>query len=189
MVMALATGDVRKAFKRMDREDDPKGDIRSNKEFAGYLANIQQQQISSFTWTDWRTSFENLYSAATSVIAFAVSADEVPFDLTLLPEAETLSQHLFSSASWTTTNKDGYISTNISPVGPELLIGAMAGAVGASALVWGMQTRAMDEGPVILGEAVDEAVDEAAEAKPKPMKKKGEAEKKGEAKKEVKKIK
>ena len=196
MVMALATGDVRKAFKRMDREDDPKDDIRSNKEFAGYLANIQQQQISSFTWTDWRTSFENLYSAATSVIAFAVSADEVPFDLTLLPEAETLSQHLFSSASWSTTNKDGYISTNISPVGPELFIVPMVVGVGASAFFAGSMSQARDmaEGPVKEEEIEEEElVEEAAEAKPKPTKKKGdkkgEAEKKGEAKKEVKKIK
>jgi hypothetical protein len=187
MVMALATGDVRKAFKRMDREDDPKDDIRSNKEFAGYLATVQQQQISSFSWTDWRTSFENLYSAATSVIAFAVSADEVPFDLTLLPEAETLSQHLFSSAFWSTTNKEGYISTNISPVGPELFIGGVALGVGASLFLVGRtsESRGMDEG--------QEIIEEPVETKPKLMKKKGdkkgEAEKKGEAKKEVKKIK
>ena len=120
------------------------------------------------------------------MIAFAVSADEVPFDLTLLPEAETLSQHLFSSAFWSTTNKEGYISTNISPVGPELFIGGVALGVGASLFLVGRtsESRGMDEG--------QEIIEEPVEMKPKLMKKwvKGGARtKKGEAKKEVKKIK
>jgi hypothetical protein len=188
MVMALATGDVRKAFKRMDREDDPKGDVRSNKEFASYLATIQQQKVSSFTWTDWKTSFENLYSAATSVLAFAVSADEVPFDLTLLPEAETLSQHLYSSASWSTVNEDGFVSTSISPLGPELVIGAVAVGAGGALAAFGMKAARRE--PRQEAPASAEPATDAAEPvkKPVPVKKK-DGGKKGDAKKVEKKIK
>lgn len=133
MVLALSTGDVRRTIKRMGQPSDPATDIRSNKDFAGYLANLQQQNVSSFAWTDWKVTFESMYSAGTSALALLVSDDDVPFDMTLLPEAESLSQHLFSSMSWSTTTKDGYVATVVSPIGPELTIGAFAlGVAGAT---------------------------------------------------------
>ncbi len=133
MVAALSTGDVRRAMKRMDREDDPKGDIRGNDSFAEYTNMLPKQNLNSIGWTDWRNSFENFYQALTSILALSMPGDRVPIDLTLLPEAETLSRHLFGSMSWSTVDGTGYQTTMISPVGPEIILGG----VGVGALVAG----------------------------------------------------
>jgi hypothetical protein len=45
--------------------------------------------------------------------------------MTLLPEVETLSQHLFSAMSWSTTTNEGFKSTSISPLGPGLFAGGV----------------------------------------------------------------
>jgi hypothetical protein len=136
MILALSTGDVRRTYTRMDREDDLQSDVRSNQEFARYLARIQQLNPSSFAWTDWKATFESVYSAATSALAMFGNNDSLPFNMTLLPESETLSQHLFSSMSWSTTTKAGYTSTSIGPLGPEVFVGAalIGGAGAATAL-------------------------------------------------------
>jgi hypothetical protein len=133
LVVAFSPGDVRKAVQRMDREDDPKGDIRSHAEFKAYLGTLDQQQVQIFVWQDWRVGFENAYSAAATMLNIGISADQLPVDLTLLPEAETLSQHLFSSLSWSSQGPDGFTSTSFSPIGPEIL--ALV-AVGAGAVGW-----------------------------------------------------
>jgi hypothetical protein len=159
MVLALSTGDVRRTIKRMDREDDPATDIRSNKEFASYLTSLQQQKVSSFAWTDWKVTFESLYSAATSALALLVSDEDIPFNMTLLPEAESLSQHLFSSMSWSTTTEHGYLSTSISPIGPEAMMGLGAGVVAgvAGAMLWMSGSIDTDfAGPVKASQAVPE---------------------------------
>lgn len=168
MVLALSTGDVRRTIKRMDREDDPATDIRSNKEFASYLTSLQQQKVSSFAWTDWKVTFESLYSAATSALALLVSDEDIPFNMTLLPEAESLSQHLFSSMSWSTTTEHGYLSTSISPIGPEAMIGLGVGVVAGvtAALVWASPN--IDSGMAFPG-AIDRAVPKPADV---PVKKK-----------------
>ena len=133
LVVAFSPGDVRKAVQRMDREDDPKGDIRSHAEFKAYLGTLDQQQVQIFAWQDWRVGFENAYSAAATMLNIGISADQLPVDLTLLPEAETLSQHLFSSLSWISQGPDGFTSTSFSPIGPEIL--ALV-AVGVGAVGW-----------------------------------------------------
>ena len=133
LVVAFSPGDVRKAVQRMDREDDPKGDIRSHAEFAAYLGTLNQQGVQSFAWQDWRVGFENAYSVAVTMLNIGISADQLPVDLTLLPEAETLSQHLFSALSWSSQGEDGFTSTSFSPIGPE--VGIVLGAgIGVGAL-------------------------------------------------------
>jgi hypothetical protein len=159
MVLALSTGDVRRTIKRMDREDDPATDIRSNKEFASYLTSLQQQKVSSFAWTDWKVTFESMYSAATSALALLVSDEDIPFNMTLLPEAESLSQHLFSSMSWSTTTEHGYLSTSISPIGPEAMMGLGAGVAAGAAAAMFLIPSDLDAGFAFPGEHIPKSAD------------------------------
>ncbi|MEE9125703.1 MAG: hypothetical protein V3U11_01045, partial [Planctomycetota bacterium] len=171
MVAALSTGDVRRAMKRMDRKDDPKGDIRGNESFASYLSMIPKEQVNAITWTDWRNSFEHLYQALTSALALTMPGDDVPFDLTLLPEAETLSQHLFGAMSWSVVDGTGYSCTMIGPIGPEIVAGVGGLAVVGGGLLYGIRKAG---GPV-LGRAAappPRPVDKLEPIKPvKPRKK------------------
>ena len=51
-------------FQRMDRKDDePKNDIRGNKEFAAIAAQIPAG-VSEVSFTDWKANFESLYQVA-----------------------------------------------------------------------------------------------------------------------------
>jgi hypothetical protein len=129
MVMAFSTGDVKRAFTRMEREDDPTGDIRTNPEFAPSLAEIPMA-ADSLSFTDWKASFESSYQLVTGLLAFVPLGEEIPFDLALMPEAQTLTQHLFGSVSWSITTDEGMVTRSISPFGPEVLVPLFAG-VGA----------------------------------------------------------
>jgi len=152
MVLALSTGDVRRTIKSMGRESDPATDIRSNKDFAGYMADLQQQKVSGFAWTDWKVTFESAYSAVTSALALMVNDEDVPFNMTLLPEAESLSQHLFSAMTWSTATKEGYLSTSVSPLGPEVMIGSgLLLVTGAAVLGWVSEQGMVDQAFEISG--------------------------------------
>lgn len=129
MVMAFSTGDVKRAFTRMEREDDPAGDIRSSEEFAPYLAQIPAN-ASSLSFTDWKATFEGYYQLVTGLLAFVPLDEEIPFDLALLPDSQTLTQHLFGSVSWSQTNDEGIVATSIGPFGPEVIMPLVVGLVG-----------------------------------------------------------
>jgi hypothetical protein len=134
MVVGLSASDLKRVFQRMDREDDPKGDIRGNKEFAAVAGSLPQG-VSSLSFTDWKAQFESFYQIATGLLAFVPMGDDVPIDMSLLPDAATLTKHLFGSVSYTTSEPQGSASTTISPFGPELLVGIVAIAVGAGVAV------------------------------------------------------
>jgi len=171
VVAALSTGDVRRAMKRMDRDDDAKGDIRGNDSFAAYIDMIPKQNLNSIGWTDWRNSFENIYQAVTSALALTMPGDDVPIDLTLLPEAETLSKHLFGAMSWSVVDGTGYSTTLISPIGPEMVVGAVGlGVLGATTLLVGRGGGVMATAPRPVPVEAKPAVDEA---KSKPTKEDG----------------
>jgi hypothetical protein len=130
MVVGFSTGDVKSVFGRMDREDDPSGDIRSNPEFQPYFAEIPKQGITSLAFTDWKAQFEGFYQLATSVLALIPLDDEIPVNFALLPDSMTLTQHLYGSVTWGSTDDSGMRSTTISPFGPEIaaILGVMVGA-------------------------------------------------------------
>ena len=133
MVMGFSSGDVRRAFRRMDREDDPTGDIRGNENFAPYLAQIPKN-AGSVSFTDWPAQFDGLYNMAAGLIAFMPIDDDVPIDPSLLPESSTLTQHLFGSIAWSTTEGEGYKSHARGPFGPEVV--ALFGAAVAGVAVF-----------------------------------------------------
>lgn len=132
LVAGFTVGDVKRAFKRMDREDDPSGDIRSNSEFVPYLEQLPQSGVVSLSFQDWKADFESIYQALTGMAAFIPMNDDIPIDLSLLPDVATLTQHLFGSVSWATLDDTGFHAMSQGPWGPEALalLGGGAAAVG-----------------------------------------------------------
>jgi hypothetical protein len=136
MVIGFSASDVKRVFKRMDREDNPKGDIRGNKEFMA-VADTIPEGVTSIAFTDWKANFESTYQLLTGVLAFVPMPEDVPIDMSLLPDSETLTDHLFATVSYTKSDGDGSTAVNVSPFGPELIMAAFAigvagGLVGVS---------------------------------------------------------
>lgn len=130
MVAALSPNDIKRHFQRMDREDDPKGDIRSNKEFAGIAAQFPAT-VDAVSFTDWKSQFESFYQIVGGLLAFVRLGDEVPLDTNLLPEAATLTKHLFAMSSYTTSTADGTMTVTTSPFGDEIYAMFFAGMLTA----------------------------------------------------------
>ena len=132
MVVCLSPSDVKRVFQRMDREDDPKGDVRSNKEFAAVAAALPQG-VQSISFANWKSNFESFYGIASGLLAAANLGTEMPIDLAQLPDSSTLTKHLFASISYSTTGADGTTTVSTSPFGPEIglvLLGGIAAVVG-----------------------------------------------------------
>ncbi|MCB9884405.1 MAG: hypothetical protein H6838_02880 [Planctomycetes bacterium] len=132
LVGAFSASDVKRVFGRMDREDDPKGDIRGNKEFAAAMAGVPAS-VTGFSFTDWKAQFESVYQMATGLLALVPIGDDVPIDLAMLPDSATLTKHLFGGVSYTTSDASGTLTTYTGPVGPEMYLAIIALAGGAGA--------------------------------------------------------
>ncbi len=132
LVGAFSASDVKRVFTRMEREDDPKGDIRGNKEFADAMAGVPAS-ITSLTFTDWKAQFESFYQLATGMLALVPIGDDVPIDLAMLPDAASLTKHLFGGITYTTSDANGTLSHYAGPVGPEIYLAVLALAAGAGA--------------------------------------------------------
>ena len=136
MVVGFSASDVKRVFKRMDRDDDPKGDIRSNKEYVAVADSIPQG-VTSVSFTDWKANFESYYQLGTGVLAFVPMPEDVPIDMSLLPDSETLTQHLFAGVSYTKADANGVETVEVSPFGPEAIL-AVAVVIGAAGAAVGM---------------------------------------------------
>ena len=68
----------------------------------------------------------------TGVLAFGPMPEDVPVDMSMIPDSETLTQHLFAGLTYTKSNADGGVTVSVSPFGPEtfLGLGAVLGGVG-----------------------------------------------------------
>ena len=121
MVAGFSANDIKRVFQRMEREDDPKGDIRSNKEFAA-VASLIPEGVDSLVFTDWKAQFESLYQIATGLLAFVPMGEDVPIDTSLLPESGNLTKHLFGGIAYTKTEAGGMQSVSIGPFGPEATV-------------------------------------------------------------------
>jgi hypothetical protein len=135
LVAGFSASDVKRVFQRMDREDDPKGDIRGNKEFTAIAASLPAK-VQSLSFTDWKAQFESYYQIATGLLAFVPMGEDVPIDMSLLPVSETLTKHLFGSISYSTTTEAGGESVAVGPFGAEmgLLLGGLVAGGAAAAL-------------------------------------------------------
>ena len=128
MVMGFSASDVKRVFKRMDRDDNPKGDIRSNKEFMA-IADQIPSGVNGLSFVDWKANFESYYQMLTGVLAFVPMSDEIPVDMSMIPDSETLTQHLFASLTYRKVGPDGAETVSISPFGMEAIaiVGFAAG--------------------------------------------------------------
>lgn len=135
MVAGFSASDIKRTFQRMDREDDPKGDIRSNKEFMAFADSLPKD-VQSLKFTDWKAEFESYYQMATGLLALVPANEEIPFDMSQLPEVGSLTKHLSGGLAYEKADATGFESTAISPFGPEvMLIGVgVAAAVGGFAV-------------------------------------------------------
>jgi hypothetical protein len=139
MVAGFSASDVKRVFQRMDRkDDDPKNDIRGNKEFAAVAATIPTG-VDSVAFTDWKSNFESLYQVATGLLAFVPMGDEVPINMSLLPDSATLTKHLFASVSYTKSDATGTEMVAISPFGPEVVLVVVGAMAAAGVMFAGMQ--------------------------------------------------
>ena len=131
MVMGFSASDVKRVFKRMDRDDNPKGDIRSNKEFMA-IADQIPSGVNGLSFVDWKANFESYYQMLTGVLAFVPMSDEIPVDMSMIPDSETLTQHLFASLTYRKVGPDGAETVSISPFGMETvaIVGLAAGVAG-----------------------------------------------------------
>ncbi|MBL8727131.1 MAG: hypothetical protein JNM25_01785 [Planctomycetes bacterium] len=134
LVGGFSASDIKRVFQRMDREDDPKGDIRSNREFAA-VADKLPAAVDSLSFTDWKAQFESIYQIATGLLAFVPIGEEVPLDMSLLPDSASLTKHLFGSLSYSRSVPGGHESQTISPFGPEVMMfSVLVGGAGAAFL-------------------------------------------------------
>jgi hypothetical protein len=134
MVMGFSASDVKRVFKRMSREDNPKGDIRSNKQFMA-IADQIPEGVNSLSFLDWRADFESIYQMLTGVLAFIPMPEDVPVDMSMIPDSETLTQHLYAGLSYSKADANGSVTVSISPFGPETFaLSVAAAAVGAGFL-------------------------------------------------------
>lgn len=136
MVAAFSANDIRRAIQRMDRtEDDPKTDIRGNREFAAYAESLPQGVI-DVSFTDWKVTFESYYAVISGVVTILPQNEDIPFDWAMLPDSSALTKHLYGSMSYTTADAEGMTSKSTSPWGPEtwmtLVMLGIAAGVGAS---------------------------------------------------------
>jgi hypothetical protein len=143
LVAALSTQDLLRTATRvqpLDPQAAPKEvpDVRQHPEFAPLLSKIGDRKLYSLSFTDWKATFEGWYQL-TSLLGIVPIPPEIPIDISLLPDVSSLTQHLNGSATWSTVEKDGYLSTSISPFGPEIYVGMIGlGIVGAGVTGWVM---------------------------------------------------
>lgn len=139
LIAGFSAGDVKRVVDRMARADDPKGDIRSNKEFEPYLAKLPKDLL-SLSFSDWKAEFEGIYQMITGVMAMVPVSENIPLDMSLVPDSSTITKHLFGAVSYSQADAMGYSSTSMSPFGPEMLV-LVAGAAGAAAATLAVRMR------------------------------------------------
>jgi hypothetical protein len=103
---------------------------------------LPKDGIHSISFSDWKANFEGIYQAVTSMAAFIPVNDDIPIDLSLLPDVATLTQHLFGAVSWSRADGDGFYGLSQGPWGPET-IGLLGGAIGAGAGFYGATRHGM----------------------------------------------
>lgn len=122
LVGGFSPSDIKRAFARMDRkEDEPKGDIRGNKEFASIAASLPSD-VTYFSYVDWKATFEGYYQMATGLLGFIPMGEDVPIDMAQIPDSATLTKHLFPSVAYGRAGANGTTTTSMGPIGPEVYL-------------------------------------------------------------------
>lgn len=133
-ILSLSVGDLKRHIRRAAK---PGESIKSNEDFQRFYATIPEgAELTSLKYTDIKFTVESMYGQlAMAVPMLTMAADfELPVEMALLPTQETITQHLYGSLAYSTSNDKGSTMTGYSPVGGELLGLLAAGAIGGGAL-------------------------------------------------------
>src|SRR5262245_66260657 len=87
--------------------------------------------------TDMMADFESIYQIATVFLSLVHLGEELPIDISLLPDSGTLTKHLFGSLSYSRSDSSGSETMSTSPFGHEVAVLVAAGIAGAAGLIVG----------------------------------------------------
>jgi len=115
---------------------------RDEVELHGLLATATLPPgTTSYGFSDWTQFFGQLYMGgrALATVAGSMSGEELPFDLSALPEAEVVTRHFAPSLRWRTLAGGEIREHESSSTGPELVLALPAAAL-VGTLVRGTRT-------------------------------------------------
>ncbi|MGA0868126.1 MAG: hypothetical protein ACO3UM_04275, partial [Planctomycetota bacterium] len=118
---------------------DTSGSIGS-RELAQFLGEVPTG-ATSLAYRDWAAEFEGYYQLGSNLLALIPLDEEIPFDFALLPDSQTLTQHLFPSVSWSTTTPEGFAMRSVSPFGMEVMMPALMAVVSIGAVTAVFENR------------------------------------------------
>ncbi|MFT5050423.1 MAG: hypothetical protein ACI8QZ_001825 [Chlamydiales bacterium] len=106
-----------------------KGDVQSH----DYLSQVSiPEGVSEVGYADWAKMVGGLYTMGRSMAGmFAGSAEDIPFDLTKLPDAGLFLRHFKPSLRWERRVDGGMLHHGESSFGPDLMFAAGLGGAGA----------------------------------------------------------
>ena len=137
----------------------PAENVTQRADFARHFSKMPQDATYlSLAYGDTKTNFENLYNTLLGTVPMAIAmmpeAQDLPIDLSLLPTAEAISQHLFGSVSANFEAGPGVYVTEVrSPFGIEAGL-ALAGLVGGGMAIFGMRQQAAAQAEWEVAETV-----------------------------------
>lgn len=164
LMFALSPGDLKRQLRLFDK---PGESITANPDYQRFAGKLPKDgKLNSLAYTDIRGAVESGYGQVTTFLPMLTMAGdfELPFDMNLLPEQETISKHLFGSLSYSTSGPDGGLSESFSSIGAEILGGvAMVGVV-AGAVAFGTMARAVPEPQLSTAQPTERAAESPADA-------------------------
>ena len=125
------------------------------------VRGVAPEDATMVAFMDWTQLFQGVYDGAKGALALMGGNLELPFDITLLPEAELFTSFYEPSYYWTQLQDGVSYGRAESSFGPETVLG-LAGLIGGTAMGVRMQQSGMMPEPVV-------AEPETAEAEPDPM--------------------
>jgi len=137
MMLAIDVQDLKMALSRNDKTNS----LLDNAQFKTARANANLPgSFSGMTFVDMEKLAAIIYNSAMQglqMLAMSPMADQIPFDLALLPSANAITQHLAPSLSFLTVDDQGLSMHSASSIGDEVMLtlggAAVAGAGFAAA--------------------------------------------------------
>jgi len=100
------------------------------------FADRVPEGAASIAYSDPRPTIETVYGITSSVLPLLGAGGDLPVDLSALPTAEVITDHLFGSVSYSVADAEGLHSRSFSSFGADafgIAAGALLGGVGVAA--------------------------------------------------------
>ena len=169
LVMSFQSNDLKSLIKNYGKAETS---ILDNEDFKKHYSNLPQgKEMLSIGYSNIPVRFGSAYeqmSSGIQMLPMFLPDIDLPVDFMLLPTAECVTKHLFSSVHASYREGNGYKRVSYGPVGAELtrvLVPALAGA-GAAAFLYAGSTKHEAESAALEEVIVaEEDVDPALKAK------------------------